>query len=130
MKELVIGDTPAQLGQIQAADAMMIDGKVVAKADYLALTAQVAVLKSHIAKFAECNSANKVSLLEIKGKELLLDTPPACLAQVRAKAVKSAIKFCNHYMAFPVNRGNIADKVIAVDDLIIYAERIQQGGAG
>jgi len=35
MKEIVIGDTPAQIGQIEAADAMMIGGKVVTKADYL-----------------------------------------------------------------------------------------------
>ena len=40
-----IGDTPAQLGKIEAADAMMVDGKIVTLGDYRALAAQVEKLK-------------------------------------------------------------------------------------
>jgi hypothetical protein len=53
MKEIVIGDTPEQLGQIEAADAMMIDGKIVTKADYLALAAQVEVLNQRVRELSE-----------------------------------------------------------------------------
>lgn len=40
-----VGNTPVQLGQIEAADAMMIDGKIVTREDYRALAAQVEALK-------------------------------------------------------------------------------------
>lgn len=37
MKELVIGDTPGQLGTIEAAGAFLVDGMVVTRSDYIAL---------------------------------------------------------------------------------------------
>jgi hypothetical protein len=39
--EIYIGDTPEQLGSYQTADASIVGDKVVTKADYLALVAQV-----------------------------------------------------------------------------------------
>lgn len=39
MEQIKLGDTPEQLGQITAADAMMVDGKIVTRDDYRALTA-------------------------------------------------------------------------------------------
>lgn len=55
-------------------------------------------------------------------------TPEACWANVQANAVLSAVKFCNRYEAFPVKRGNLANTVIAMDELTAYAEHILQGG--
>jgi hypothetical protein len=40
-----IGDTPEQLGSYQTADAFIVGDKVVTKTDYLALVAQVEVLR-------------------------------------------------------------------------------------
>lgn len=37
MNNLIIGDTPSQLGQVTAADAIIVDGKVVTRDDYIAL---------------------------------------------------------------------------------------------
>lgn len=59
-------------------------------------------------------------------QDVLDKAPQQHLAERDAQAVEGAIKFCNHHMAFPVNHGKIADKVIAVDELIMYAENIRQ----
>lgn len=37
MSDLIIGDTPSQLGQISAANAIIVDGNVVTRDDYIAL---------------------------------------------------------------------------------------------
>jgi hypothetical protein len=42
-----IGDTPEQLGSYRTADAIIVGDKVVTKADYLALVAQVELLAGH-----------------------------------------------------------------------------------
>ena len=42
-----VGDTPEQLGSYQTADAIIVGDKVVTKADYLALVAQVELLAGH-----------------------------------------------------------------------------------
>lgn len=41
-----VGNTPAHLGQIEAADTMMVGGKIVTREDYRALAAQVEALKA------------------------------------------------------------------------------------
>lgn len=47
------------------------------------------------------------------------------LTDIQSGAVLGAVKFCNHYMAFPVNNGSIANAVIAVDDLTNYADQLR-----
>ena len=46
--KFIIGDTPQQLAVCATADAMMIDGKIVTKADHLALVAQLTALKTAV----------------------------------------------------------------------------------
>jgi hypothetical protein len=41
MKELIIGDTPEQLGTIESAGAFLVDGMVVTRSDYIALRNRV-----------------------------------------------------------------------------------------
>ena len=126
MKEIVIGDTPAQLGQIKAASAMMIDGKVVTKADYLALAAQVEVLRRELQSAADWFSAywpyhqehcDRVKQMDAVAKS----TPAACLAQVRAEAVE----------AFALQVSDTMDDGIDRAKLIIlaseYVSNIRQG---
>jgi hypothetical protein len=45
-----IGDTPEQLGRIEATSAMIVDGKVVTKVDYLTLVVLVEELRSQNAE--------------------------------------------------------------------------------
>ena len=83
--KFIIGDTSQQLAVCATADAMMIDGKIVTKADYLALAAQLVTVKesggtgqSPCAKFCESVALNKdfhrlrerVTELEQKNAEL------------------------------------------------------------
>lgn len=50
-----------------------------------------------------------------------------CLNQIKAEAVSDAVRHCNHYLAFPVSRGSVADAVIAVDEINQYAASIAKG---
>lgn len=89
MAGLIIGDTPEQLGKITAADAIIVDGKIVTKADYLALSAQVGVLKA-AAQQLSFEIAHDPSEPEFKSfgrlQDVMASTPTACLAQVQAEA--------------------------------------------
>jgi len=76
-----IGNTSERLGMVEAASAMMIDGKIVTRDDYRALQAQVEVLKEAIDRY-----------FALDDSQLLLNaydaTPSACLAEVLAEAGK------------------------------------------
>lgn len=104
---LVIGDTPAQLGQIEAADAMMIDGKIVTRDDYRALVAQVAELSKYLSVYEELQK---------------LTPPKQNLAEVRAKAVEDAADFLMDYL-------RIAKEVTWVTHIALreYANFIRKG---
>lgn len=71
-----VGDTPAQLGQIEAADAMMIDGKIVTRDDYRALAAQVEALMKIV-------------------KDNVLVHISANVAELRADAIHEAIEYAD-----------------------------------
>ena len=128
MSKLIIGDKPAQLGQIEAADAMMIGGKIVTKADYLALAAQVEALKD-LAKFW-INQAKPLHPTKQEydawialgyESKALKSTPAACLAQVRAEAV----------IGFAKEVADAGELSFSASDFVSdfanqYAERIQQ----
>ena len=110
---MIIGDTPAQLGQIEAADAMMIDGKIVTRDDYRAMAAQVEVLQAHRKELLDLiyNCAiGQVAMSHVVDAESLAQsaysitgidaasnrkpddtTPQHYLRQVRADAVVDAI---------------------------------------
>ena len=132
MGKFIIGDTPAQLGQIEAAHAMMIDGKVVKRDDYRALAAQVEALKQSNASLHELcdeiidhlryNKAERSEVLDDFWSKLsaigCAESPAACLAQVRAEAVMEAANECNKY----------SGDFCAHSDLLKHAERIRQGG--
>ncbi len=62
-----IGDSPAQLGQIEAADAMMIDGKIVTRDDYRALAAQVEAWQHHFKNFPELGRTGDKALYVVCG---------------------------------------------------------------
>lgn len=73
----VIGDTPQQLAVCATADAMMIDGKIVTKADYLALVAQVETLKQHtnvgllnVARKQRDEAAGKLAAAQLEVEDL------------------------------------------------------------
>lgn len=93
---MIIGDTPQQLGQIEAADAMLIDGTIVTRDDYRALTARVEALHRALAALSVqaesalqedifCHSALKRAQRE--ADEVLAATPQQHLAEIRAQAV-------------------------------------------
>lgn len=87
---MIIGDTPAQLGQIEAADAMMIDGKVVMRDDYRALKAQVNTLldelnASVIAILAR-NPSDEIHAIACSMAESAKANPQQILAEVKAQA--------------------------------------------
>lgn len=88
---MIIGDTPQQLGQIEAADAMLIDGKIVTRDDYRALAAQVEVLRREL---QACQNVLH-SLAHVgqvtpayanDAKKVLAATPQQHLAEIRAQA--------------------------------------------
>ncbi len=91
---MIIGDTPAQLGQIEAADAMMIDGRVVTRDDYRALVAQLGELSKLHSDLTNADmvfddgehSGYLITTEQINEMEHLLSMPAACLAQVRSDA--------------------------------------------
>jgi hypothetical protein len=128
MSKLIIGDTPQQLGQIEGADAMMIDGKVVTKADYLALVAHVEVLKQCVTSAkAHGNILHSLTLQVIQGAELngsdldyisesQVDEINACLAQVKVQAVSEFLAFipaysCNINQLLSVEADNYAGRI-------------------
>jgi len=126
---MIIGDTPAQLGQIKAADAMMIDGKIVTRDDYRALTATVDALRDALDKIAnwnECTSEFRVNFGS-KGErdfyravaaKALEATPQHHLRQVRADAGRDGFiagyMLCNDGAALlKHNYNGMADKYAA-----------------
>lgn len=74
-------------------------------------------------------ASGKFDIEEVK---TFVAAAPVCgdehLRDVKAEAVIGAVKYCNHYMAFPVSRGNVADAVISVDELTTYAAGVKAGG--
>jgi hypothetical protein len=134
MSKLIIGDKPAQLGQIEAADAMMIGGKIVTKADYLALAAQVEALKD-LAKFW-INQAKPLHPTKQEydawialgyESKALKSTPVACLSEVRADAARTDY-FQGYLEGFDAGiqpNAAFAPSFMANQ----YAERIRLGGA-
>lgn len=91
---MLIGDTPAQLGQIEAADAMMIDGKIVTRDDYLALAATVEALrKSASDAYTQWNYSNDVYGAMQHLIKAVIATPQQHLAEIRAQAIQDFIQF-------------------------------------
>jgi hypothetical protein len=118
-----IGDTPEQLGSCLTADAMMIDGKVVTKADYLALAAQVEAIKSAldaVRKTAKTSGfgvqspqdAKENRLAWMRLNETLSATPSECLAQVKVEAV----------VRFAHNLASVFPRAVTTKNVFAYAE--------
>ena len=95
-----IGDTPAQLGKIEAADAMMIDGKIVTRDDYRALAAQVEMLQSVAEELRLKLDAEQESTTELK----------AYIGQI-VKQAKIAIRQCSR-------KDFYIDEIEKLDDII------------
>ncbi len=76
-----IGNTSEQLGQVEAASAMIIDGKIVTRDDYRALQAQIEVLQSAIDRYFALDDSKLL-------RDAMAATPAACLAEVRAGTAK------------------------------------------
>jgi hypothetical protein len=135
---MIIGDTPAQLGQIEAADAMMIDGRVVTRDDYRALVAQLGELSKLHSDLTNADmvfddgehSGYLITTEQINEMEHLLSMPASCLAQVRAEAGRDG-----YVWGFLCALGDPDehDKQAAEHNANIYAksvhERIRLGGA-
>jgi hypothetical protein len=87
---LYIGDTPEQLGSCLTADAMMIDGKVATKDDYLALVAQVEVLR-----IAALNAVQTMSGGKAKAdlRDAYDATPEQCLREIQANSINDAATY-------------------------------------
>jgi hypothetical protein len=138
MKEIIIGDTPAQLGQIEAAHAMMIDGKVVTKADYLALAAELEILAAFRDEVVDVmnNSHGVVGWHHnhtiATWDELFpivpdTESPAACLADVRAEAGRAGFwAGVNWVFDSPLVEITSENTTDAANQ---YAESIRQGGA-
>ena len=121
---MIIGDTPAQLGQIEAAGAMMIDGKVVMQDDYRALKAQVNTLldelnASAIAILAR-NPSDETHAIACSMAESAKANPQQILAEVKAQAVMDAVANLTPW--------KISGKMFhLVDELAQYADSIRRG---
>lgn len=93
------------------------------------LVAQVEVLKNHMVKFTEINSAFDAEVWESESVLLLQSTPNQCLRQIQADAGRTGFMECariycaaEHFEPDPVT-GNTAIK-----SAYAYADRIKRGG--
>lgn len=96
---MIIGDTPAQLGQIKAADAMMIEGKIVTRDDYRALAAHADALRVALSNLhdiaARCDSWEYFPQAALDdASDALSATPQHHLRQVRATAGRDGFVAC------------------------------------
>jgi hypothetical protein len=95
--KLYIGDTPEQLGSYQTADAIIVGDKVVTKADYLALVAQVETYKIALDTISSVVSGKtEFSLSEINSdylNRILKASPSQCLREIQEQALQDLYKF-------------------------------------
>ena len=131
---LYIGDTPEQLGSCLTADAMMIDGKVVTKADYLALVTQVGLLNAQMVKMQKRSTLYLqpdgesdhdfinyiLGVLDGPEQRLAQSTPNQCLREIQAEAIETLIPKCTHSTDHGV-------KIITESMIKYRAERIRKG---
>ena len=137
-----IGDTPEQLGSYRTADAIIVGDKVVTKADYLALIAQVEVLKplarrclwgainwndhnfEPLHKYCR-DSAKEAGVSTIDQANALLEaTPTQCLREIQADSFKAG--FYKAKAVYNCELGQCSSELNAYVEE--YAERIREGG--
>lgn len=99
------------------------------------LAAQVEALRyagnqvyAELQQWALCESHEETSRVFKLWLKARSNAPQQCLAEIRADVVESAIKYCNLYLAFPVTKGDVAEEVLAISEIKMYAAKVRQGG--
>jgi hypothetical protein len=139
--KFIIGDTPQQLAVCATADAMMIDGKVVTKADYLALSAQIQVLTAQLVTIDKIHSDLTNAEMVVEGCDHIgglitneqiddignaLSYPEDCLREIQAEAGRAGfIAGADSYFDRHYDK-SVSDEVLLSADK--YANRIRKGG--
>lgn len=127
-KDIYIGDTPEQLGCITAADAIMIDGKVITREDVRRLQSE----RDSLAATVEALRKDKSGLLAyVNDAERWFNrhdpngyvSPKREAAQQHLRDVRAeAIIQASNHLLFAL--GEPTDAVIALDK---YTERVRDG---
>ena len=129
--KIYIGDTPEQLGSYQTADAIIVGDKVVTKADYLALVAQVETYKIALDTVSSVVSGKtEFSLSEINSdylNRILKASPSQCLREIQAEAGLVGY-FRGTDDAWQALVGTSSPEQMTAHLATQYAERIRQGG--
>ncbi len=125
----VIGDTPEQLGSCTTADTMMIGDKIVTKQDYLALAAQVAVMRDtgnevyeELQQWALTESHEETGRVSSAWRKARTQTPQQALAEIRAEAIESLLPKC-------VFSDDHKVKIITESMIKNHAANARKGGA-